>query len=73
MSSAVRRPHETRNGVMTPSKQPLLQPAVDDDRLSRHVAGAVGGEEADDVTELARRSPAAQRDLLECSGVGPPG
>ena len=50
------------------SKQRLLQPAVDDDRLSRDVARAVGGEEAHDVAELARRAPAAQRDLLELLG-----
>src|SRR5258705_12491934 len=42
-----------------------LQPAVDDDRLAADVARPVGGEEADDVAELLRRPPAAQRDLRE--------
>ena len=45
------------------SKERSLQAAVDDDRLPGDVARAVGREEADDVAELARVAPAAQRDL----------
>ena len=52
----------------------LLQPAVDDERLAGDVARAVGGEEADDVAELARRAPAAAAGSPRAARrVGPPG
>src|SRR5205085_9720691 len=55
-------------------EESLLQPAVDDDRLAADVARALGGEKADDVAELLRLAPPAQRDvgqllLLRAFGV----
>ena len=51
-------------------KQPLhssdrASAAVDQDGRAGDVRGAVGGEEADDVAELARRAEPAERDLRE--------
>ena len=47
------------------SEERALEAAVDDERLPCHVARAVRREKADDVAELARFAPAAQRDLRE--------
>src|SRR5712691_5611961 len=53
----------TGTGVCTPPlvERPL-QASVDDHRLAADVARALGREEADDVAELLRIAPAAQRD-----------
>src|SRR2546430_16741577 len=60
---ARRRSPPARPGAA--SEERPLQPAVDRDGLPRDVPGAVAGEKADDVAELARLAPAAPRDVGE--------
>src|SRR5215204_4895979 len=47
------------------SQQASGKPAVDPERSAGDVRGAVGGEEADDVADLARSPEAAERDRLQ--------
>src|SRR4051812_43471729 len=70
-------PAASRDGVnhrITPricaSEQAARQTAVDRDQRPGDVRGGVGGQEADDVRDLARVPEAPQRDRLEVLGAG---
>src|SRR4051812_42543853 len=60
------RPPPWRAWLPWTSEERLLQAAVDDECLARDVARALRRDEADDVAELARVAPAAERDLAQC-------
>src|SRR3954454_19733283 len=50
---------DTSGNVAAELKQPAEQAAVDGERDAVHIPRALGRQEADDVAELLRRSPAA--------------